>query len=232
MGRPFAPTFILVLLCATSVATELHDTKQDARFHPAHTAAVTEVRNGDPILGLAAGTVWLEVTVDENEKIENVTTRRGIEGLTPHIVRWVRTWTWKPAELDGSTMSSVVTVAVTVNPGGIPTNPPLPPRKGSSGQAQSPSQFLPPQLISAAFPLYPNNTILSDAVALDVTISEMGEPVKVRVLRDVPPLTAAAIDSLRAWKFAPASLGDKPVAAQVTLAFVYRSPAANFPRMP
>jgi hypothetical protein len=87
-------------------------------------------------------------------------------------------------------------------------------------------------LISAVFPKYPNNTILSDAVALDVTISEIGDPVKVKVLRDVPPLTAAAIDSLRGWKFAPASLGDKPAASQVTLAFVYRSPAANFPHLP
>jgi hypothetical protein len=191
--------------------------------------------NADPILGIAFGTVWVEVTVDENAKVENVTTRRGIEGLTPHVARWVRTWTWKAAELDGSAMSSVVTVAVTVNPGGISTSPPLPHWKEPTGEAQSPSQFLPPQIISVAFPIYPNNNILSDAAALDVTISEMGEPVRVTVLRDVPPLTAAAIDSLKSWKFAPASLDGKPVAAQVTLAFVYRSPfvyrssAANFP---
>jgi hypothetical protein len=191
---------------------------------------VTAVQNGDPILGVAGGTVVLELRVDENGKIEDVAAPRDIEGLTPQVVRWVRTWTWKPARLNGNGIASVVTVAVTVDPALYPPrNPPLPPLKESQGQAQGPSQFRPPQVISAAFPRYPGNAILADAVAFEVTISEMGEPAKAKVLRDVPPLTAAAIDSLRGWKFAPASLGDKPVAAPVTLAFVYRSPASNHP---
>ncbi len=229
--RPFAATIALVLLSANALAREPEDTRQGARFHPAHAVAVTEVRNADPILGVAGGTVVLELRVDENGKIEDLAAPRGIEGLTPHVVRWVRTWTWKPAKLDGNGIASVVTVAVTVDPASYPPrNPPLPPLQESPGQAERPSQFRPPQVISAAFPRYPFNTILlSDAVALEVTISEIGEPGKVKVLRDVPPLTAAAIDSLRGWKFAPASLGDKPVAARVTLAFVYRSPATNYP---
>jgi hypothetical protein len=227
--KPIAVTIAFVLLSAVSLAQEPTGTRRGTRFHPAHTVAVTEVRNGDPILGLAGGTVWLEVMVDENAKIENVTTRRGIEGLTPHVVRWVRTWTWKAAELDGSAMSSIVGVAVTVNLPSSPISPPLFPLKESLDPARSPSQFLPPQLISAVSPMYPNTNLLYNAVALDVTVNEMGEPAKVQVLRDVPPLTAAAIDSLKAWKFAPASLDGKPVTAQVTLAFVYRSPANNFP---
>lgn len=66
--------------------------KQGVRFHPAYTVAVTKVRGGDPILGVAAGTVVLQVRVDENGKIEDVAAPRGIEGLIPHV-RWVRTWT-------------------------------------------------------------------------------------------------------------------------------------------
>ena len=228
MYRPFAATIALVLLSAGSLAREPEDTKQGARFQPAHTVAVTQVRSVDPILGFAGGTVVLEVRVDENGKIEDVMATRSIEDLTPHVVRWVRTWTWKPAKLDGNGIASVVTVAVTVDPPSYPSRiPPLLPVK--PGQAPRRSSFRPPQVISASFPKYPFTTIIANAVALDVTISEIGEPVTVKVLLDFPPLTAAAIDSLRDWKFAPAFRGHKPVAAQVTLAFVYRNQLLSYP---
>lgn len=123
-----------------------------------------------------------------------------------------------------------MTAAVTVNPTFLPaTSPALPPLKESPQQARRLSQFRSPQSTSAAFPSYPFTSITFNAVALDVTISKMDEPMKVKVLCDVPPLTAAAIDSLRDWKFAPAFFGDKPVAAHVTLAFVYRNPIINYP---
>jgi hypothetical protein len=227
--RSFVATIALVLLSAASLAREPEDTSEAARFHPAHTIAVTDARNEGGIFGVAGGTVVLNVTVDENGKIEDEAAPRGIERLTPHVIRWVGTWGWKPASLNGKSMASVVTVAVTVDPPNYPPQgPALPPVKAV--QAPSRASFRPPQVIFAAYPRYPPTTILIEDVALDVTISAMGEPAEIKVLRDVPPLTAAAIDSLREWKFSPASLGDKPVAAQVTLAFGYRNPIINYPR--
>jgi hypothetical protein len=177
------------------------------------------------MLDAASGTTVLEVSIDAKGEIEEIAVARGIEGLTSHVIGWVRAWTWRPATLDHRKIPSVVTVAVTMSPSIYPpANSALPSGKQSPDQTEDLSSYHPPRVISAVFPKYLYTSLFSGAVALEATVGARGELDKVTVLRDVPPLTAAFMESLREWKFTPASLEGKPLSAEVMLVFVYRPP--------
>jgi len=195
--------------------------RRGARIHSPRAVAITEVRNADPMLGAEGGTVVLEVSVNATGAIGEVEVARGIEGLTAHVIQWVLTWKWKPATLSREAIASVITVAVTVSPAGCPSRAPaLSSHMQSPNRAEELSPLHPPRVISAIFPECRCNSLPSGAVALRVGVDETGELGKVTVVNDVPPLTAASIESLRMWKFAPASLEGEPISAEVILAFV------------
>jgi protein TonB len=61
-------------------------------------------------------------------------------------------------------------------------------------------------------------------VWLDVEVAESGDPRNVRVARTsgFPALDAAALDAVRRWKFEPARLGGRAIAARVEVPVRFR----------
>jgi len=94
-----------------------------------------------------------------------------------------------------------------------------------SAQRQNPSlNFQPPQVISTVEPSYPPNAVAGGTVVLEVTVSASGEIKDVRVLRESSGFTQQAIETVRKWKFKPASLEGKPVTASIPVAFSFSQP--------
>jgi TonB family protein len=87
-------------------------------------------------------------------------------------------------------------------------------------------QFKAPEIVSAAEAVYPVNAVNGGTVVLNVAVSERGEIQDVKVVRDVPGFTAPALAAIKQWKFRPATLDGKPVAAVIPVAFSFGFPAA------
>jgi TonB family protein len=59
---------------------------------------------------------------------------------------------------------------------------------------------------------YMGQSDVKGVVLMDVWIDESGRVTCVRVTRSIPILDAAIVTAVHQWKFAPATMGDKPVA--------------------
>jgi TonB family protein len=59
---------------------------------------------------------------------------------------------------------------------------------------------------------YMGQSDVKGVVLIDVWIDESGRVTCVRVTRSIPILDAAIVTAVQQWKFAPAMMGDKPVA--------------------
>jgi hypothetical protein len=112
------------------------------------------------------------------------------------------------------------------NPTPAPTNPspqvpfPAPPRSEDQNVARN--LYKPAGAVSAADVQFPFQTAADGIVAFNVSLDAAGAIKKIRVLQDVPPLTAAAEQSLKAWKFRAASQNDMPEDSQMLVTFVFR----------
>ena len=99
-------------------------------------------------------------------------------------------------------------------------------------QALTQSAFKPAKAISAADVQFPLQTTADGIVVFDVSLNAQGEVKKVTVLQDVPPLTEAAAQSLRGWKFAAASQNGSTQDSEMLVAFVFRHAVGLTPPPP
>ena len=81
-----------------------------------------------------------------------------------------------------------------------------------------------PQIVRQTKPLYPQEAFvkkIEGVVEVEFLIDGHGDVVSARVIRSVPLLDAAAIATVRQWKFRPAMKGGRPVAtiARAPVAF-------------
>jgi hypothetical protein len=106
------------------------------------------------------------------------------------------------------------------------------PRRASQSQgtppARTPDQdaarnpYRPARVLSAADVQFPFQTPADGVVIFKVSLDSGAQIRKTTVLQDVPPFTAAAEQSLRDWKFAPASQDRRPEDSEMLVAFVFR----------
>jgi TonB family protein len=91
----------------------------------------------------------------------------------------------------------------------------------SSGMADQ--TYVPPAVTSAgdAYIPYQNQIVTDGLFVLNVGISKAGAIQQIEALRNAGPIVEAAKNSLRSWKFRPASENGKPTASRLTVAFVY-----------
>lgn len=82
--------------------------------------------------------------------------------------------------------------------------------------------YKPARALSAEDVQFPFQTTADGVVIFKVSLDSGGQIRKTTVLQDVPPFTAAAEQSLRDWKFAPASQYRRPEDSEMLVAFVFR----------
>jgi hypothetical protein len=82
--------------------------------------------------------------------------------------------------------------------------------------------YKPAQAVTAADTQYPFQTSAEGIVVFDVSVGERGELKKISALVDVPPFTVAAEQSLKSWKFAPATQNGRAEDSEMLVAFAFR----------
>lgn len=90
------------------------------------------------------------------------------------------------------------------------------------GQNGARDIYKPAQAVAAGDTQYPFQTSAEGIVVFEVSVGERGEVKKTGVLVDVPPFTAAAEQSLKSWKFAPATQNGRAEDSQMLVAFAFR----------
>jgi TonB family protein len=95
--------------------------------------------------------------------------------------------------------------------------PPAPVRVG--GQIREPKNL---KRVAPVYPEVAKTAGLEAVIILESTIDERGAVVDIKPLRDVPPLTQAAVDVVKQWRYEPTLLNGVPVPVvmSVTVNFV------------
>jgi len=224
MRRLFAVGMAVFWLNAQPLVPLARYLTAETHFQPAEAVSVSDVT--PPFSSLACGTVVLDVRVSETGEVTDIEVRRAIPSLTESAVRSVRAWIFEPARLNGQAVISRITVAITFNPASeLAANVPLPPLVPGNDQARSQSSFQPAQVTVAAFPQYPHGAVpINATVTLEATVNKAGKMRSAKVLRDVPPFTAKALQAMGDWRFMPATWDGEPLESKVVLAFCFRQP--------
>jgi len=95
---------------------------------------------------------------------------------------------------------------------------------GGTGDSPVLDYDQPPRLLKQTRPVYPQEAFIKKiegVVTLEIVIGIDGKVGRARVLRSIPQLDAAAIQTVRQWIFSPAIKGGRPVAtiAQAPVSF-------------
>lgn len=213
----------IILLAALSAAHPPGFASSSTAFEPAEILAATDIPY--PIQSVAIGTVVLEVTVSNTGDVEAVQPIREIQSLTDVAIDSVRDWSFKPASLNGTPIRSRTTVAVTFNPPAIPAaNVPLPPVTLKFRASDPVLEPDPVEVLAAAFPQYPANSLAIGTVVLRLTVGKNGKVEDTEAVRKIASLTSPCIRVVKEWRFKPAELQGKPLRSSIALAFVLRPP--------
>jgi TonB family protein len=181
-----------------------------------------------PINSQTPGIVTLDVGLDAIGAVQNVVVVRDLPPFTSAAQSAVRSWQFTPAMVDGQSVAGTARVNVVFNPYnpggvGLPGGS-LPPANNSGG---TDADFQPAQLQKAGYAAYPQNTVASGTVVLQVHVGSEGNVRGAVVVRGKGALSAAATNAVKAWMFAPASYKGKVVGSEIVVAFVFALPAAG-----
>lgn len=87
-------------------------------------------------------------------------------------------------------------------------------------RAKTGSELQPPKLVSAPPPVYPSLARIDQRqgiVVIDALVDATGKVTDTKVISGPPSLTGAAMQALRLWKYEPAQLDGKPIAAHINV---------------
>jgi outer membrane biosynthesis protein TonB len=212
---------LIVLGSAHALTAQSKALTAEPQFQAAETVSVTDIPVA--VASTANGTVVLDAIITNTGAVERIEVRRDIADLASMAVQTMDNWKFSPATLAGKAIASRMPIAVNFRPpsrlaAAVPL-PPLIPQSEAAIQAE----FQPAEVIRAAFPNYPGNTVAIGTVVLEVPVSETGKAGEVKVLRDLPPLTEAAMAAVGEWRFMAATLNGHPVRSKIVLAFVFNT---------
>jgi periplasmic protein TonB len=131
-----------------------------------------------------------------------------------------------PSAGEGAAIGDIPSVGdgVTGDVGGtVPVGPPAPPAPrvlAPAGPVRVGQGVREPRKIVDARPAYPALALsvkVEGAVILEAVINERGVVERVRVLKSIPLLDAAAIDAVSRWRYTPTLLNGTPVAVLMTI---------------
>ena len=223
------PLFLLTTVVMTS--TMARAGKEPPHFVPVNVLTVSAVPY--PASSLDAGVVTLAINLDDQGQISSVSILRDLPSVSGLAISAVHSWTFSAATLDGKPVPSSVVVNIIYDPGFLGAdNIPLPP---PSQTAPIPNKdklppYLPPQLNTASFAPYPASAKKQDTVVFNVSINAASNITKVTTIRDVPPLTAPALATIKKWSYSAASYDGNAIPSMMVVAIVFHSPNAPIPQ--
>jgi outer membrane biosynthesis protein TonB len=180
-----------------------------------------------PSQSLFGGEVVLDTLVDGSGRLADMKVVRGESPFLEKALVAVRTWTFRPARFDGRAIETRIGIAFQF------PQPYVPPRtatvhnyeEASSDSAVKISADRGALPIVTVEPDYPSGSEEHGGVILSADIGQQGQLDSIKVLRDLEPLTAAAVAALRQWHFAPAKHAGANVSSPVIVVFSFTRPA-------
>jgi TonB family protein len=179
-----------------------------------------------PVQAYGGGEVAVELTVGASGDVTAVETLRATAPYTDAVVRATSTWRFAAATatIDGrrTAVTAPVLVVAIFRPPTIYAGP----APGGLPEARAvPSSKLPP-LPSLVVPAYPPGTIGDGVVIVEIEMTKFGASRGYRIVTPQSGFDSAALDAVRAWRFAAPR--DSEVADQLFVYAVlgFRAPVA------
>lgn len=210
----FVSTAIMVYFAVPALAQN--------SFKPAEVTSATDTPI--PFNIFADGIVVLDVQLDATGAITKISIVRDIPPLTQAAISSVQDWKFDPASDGSKPQVSVMPVVFAFRPRSYLVAPPkFEPIRSNQGSesAETDSGYTPPGIISVNYPQYPINAFRPGAVVVQVTVGRNGRIKRLRVVRDWPPFTQAALDVAKKCQFQAASLNGRPIVSNLAISFVF-----------
>jgi len=183
-----------------------------------------------PSNSTVTGLVTLGISVGSDGSVQNVSVIRDLPPLTAAAQDGLKNWQFAPAVENGKMVEGNCRVQIIFNPFN-PGDTTIPGGSEPAATAAdgSDAEFQPAQLESAEFASYPENTVASGTVVLQLGVDAEGGVSGARVFRGAGPLAGAATRTAKNWKFTAATYKGTAVSSVVPVAFVFASPAQGTP---
>jgi TonB family protein len=208
-----AVAVVMLLCCAIPILAQ-------APFKPAEVTSAIDVTY--PIQSIADGVVAIDVSLDQKGAITGSSVVRDIPSLTSAATSSIQSWKFSPASILGKPVPSVMRVAVVFRPRSYwAAGPDFTPISSNENPNHGDQSYIPPGIISAAYPQYPINAVNPGTVVVQVTVGKTGAIQRTKLVRDSPPFTQVALDAMSKWHFQAAILEGRPIASNLTIAFVF-----------
>jgi outer membrane biosynthesis protein TonB len=183
-----------------------------------------------PADSAVTGVVTLGVAVDGTGAVQKVTVIRDVPPLTEAAQNGLKNWRFSPAVKDGKFMPGNVRVHIVFNPSEAGNTDIAGGEEPSAVDSEGTEEdFQPAQLQSGVFAQYPENTVASGTVLVQLNVDSDGAVQGVRVMKGAGPLAGAVTRTVKSWTFVAASYKATAVMSVVPVAFVFASPAQGTP---
>lgn len=201
-------------------------------FKPAQVASVADAYL--PYEVVYDGFVVLEVFLDKDGTLVETKTLRDPGAMTPAALASVNAWKFHPASGGDRTLPSAATVVFVYRPRDNGPAPVLAPKNfkpvlpDAQVHTDGGRDYIPPGVVSVAYPDYPVNSVAWGSVVVQVTVNAEGKAENPGVLYGTAPFKDLALKALEKWRFQPATLEGKPVLSQIPIAFVFQTPNSSW----
>jgi len=173
------------------------------------------------------GVVILQARTDTSGKVKEVMVLRSIPLLDQAAVDAVRQWVYEPLIIKGKPVEAVFTVTVRFDLKWQKKEAAAEKEKTGElekGAVRATGEINPPRLMKKVEPIYPEEARkagIEGIVILEAMTDEKGNIARVKVLKSIPELDQAAINSLKQWKYEPTIIDGKPtpIVFTVTIRF-------------
>ncbi|MCX6569200.1 MAG: energy transducer TonB [Candidatus Aminicenantes bacterium] len=168
------------------------------------------------------GIVILEAKTDEQGSVIDARILHSIPLLDQAAIDAVKQWIYEPMRIDGKPRKILFTVTVRFALHEGTKEDAM--DAFAAGAVRAIKDIMPPKIVKEVRPVYPEiarQSKVEGVVILGVKTDETGKVVDVMILRSIPLLDQAAIDTVRQWVYEPLVIDGKatPVVFTVTVRF-------------
>ena len=210
----------ILVFCALSTLAQVP-------FKPAEITFATDVQF--PPNSIASGIVVVDVSLNSKGEVTGTEVPREIASLTSTATSSVRAWKYRPASVEGTQQASLVRVAFVFRPHVIMAAPPrfAPVQQQEDTTSTAKSGYVPPGIVSVAYPAYPIDAASIGAVVVQVKVDANGKIEDVKAIRPFYPFTKGSLDAVKKWQFRAATFNGEPITSNIAIAFVYLPPVVT-----
>jgi len=213
-----------VLAGVALLATGLWAQEAGENYRPAGVSAAGDV--AFPPDSAVTGVVTLGVAVDATGAVQDVKVIRDLPPLTAAAQQGLKSWKFAPAVKNGKFEPGSVRVHIVFNPFNPgDTDAAAGQEPSASDGGASDDDFQPAQLQTATFAQYPENSVASGMVLVQLNVDADGVVQGARVMKGAGPLAGAVTRTVKSWTFSGATYKGNAVRSVVPVAFVFASPA-------